>query len=218
MVLPVLAWGAIALVGAVAGGTYAYSKWWDGKSIAVLGGRGTGKTTLLNYFNTKKIATTYEQTDTKKRYSGMTVKVDGLTLKVKEGYDVGGSSMNHGTWREQIDNCDVVFYIVNISQVIGKNKNQQYIDNTLNDIRAIADNVSNRKEKMHIIILATHADKCPEFYKDKQAFEKKVARSQVIETAEIAFGGTDYCKVIIGSLKDTTEAEKLVKNILSSIN
>lgn len=218
MVLPVLAWGAIALVGAVAGGAYAYSKWWDGKSIAVLGGRGTGKTTLLNYFDTKEVITTYEQTDTKKRYSGMTVKIGDLTLKIKDGYDIGGSSINHGTWREQIDNSDVVFYIVDISRVIGQAKDEQYINNTLNDIRAIADKVSNRKEKMHIIILATHADKCSAFHKDKQAFEKKVARSQVIETAEIAFGGTNYCKVIIGSLKDTTEAEKLVKNILTSID
>lgn len=218
MVLPVLAWGAFALVGAVAGGVYAYSKWWDGKSIAVLGGRGTGKTTLLNYFATKKITASYEQTDTKQRYSGMTVKMGDLTLKIKEGYDVGGTSFNHSTWREQIDNSDVVFYIVDISRVIRQDKDQQYINNTINDIEAIADNVSGRKDKMHIIILATHADKCPEFYKDKQAFEKKVARSQVIETAEIAFGGADYCKVIIGSLKDTTEAEKLVKNILSSIN
>lgn len=218
MVLPVLAWGAFALVGAVAGGVYAYSKWWDGKSIAVLGGRGTGKTTLLNYFATKKITASYEQTDTKQHYSGMTVKIDDLMLKIREGYDIGGSSINHSTWREQIDNSDVVFYIVDISRVVGKDKNQQYIDNTLNDIGAIADKVSNRKEKMHIIILVTHADKCPEFHKDKQAFEKKVARSQVIETAEIAFGGTNHCKVIIGSLKDTIEAEKLVKNILSSID
>lgn len=227
MVLPILAWGAIALAGAVAG-SYAYNKWWDGKSIAVLGGRGTGKTTLLNYFDTKKITTAYEQTDTKQRYSGMTVKMDGLTLKVKEGYDVSGSSMNHGTWREQIDGADVVFYIVDISRVIGQGKDQYYIDNTKNDIEAIAKEVENRrikvdkssnhKVKMHIIILATHADKCPEFHTDRQAFEKKVARSQVIGTAEIEFGGTDYCKVIIGSLKDTTEAEKLVKNILSSIN
>lgn len=217
MVLPILAWGAIALAGAVAG-SYAYNKWWDGKSIAVLGGRGTGKTTLLNYFATKKITTAYEQTGNKERYSGMTVEVDGLTLKVKEGYDVSGSSMNRGTWREQIDGADVVFYIVNISRVIGQGKDSRYIDDTIEDIKAIADKVSNRREKMHIIILATHADKCSEFHSDKHAFEKKVARSQVIETAEIAFGGTDYCKVIIGSLKDTTEAEKLVKNILSSIN
>lgn len=106
MVLPVLAWGAIALVGTVvAREAYAYvyySKWWDGKSIAVLGGRGTGKTTLLNYFDTKKVITTYEQTDTKQRYSDMTVKIDNLTLKIKGGYDIGGSSINHGTWREQI--------------------------------------------------------------------------------------------------------------------
>lgn len=220
MVLPVrvLEWLVGPVVVAVTGGAYAYSKWWDRKSIAVLGGRGTGKTTLLNYFDTKKIITTYEQTDTKQRYSDMTVKIDNLTLKIKGGYDIGGSSINHGTWREQIDNSDVVFYIVDISRVIGQGKDERYIGNTLNDIRAIADKVSNRKEKMHIIILATHTDKCSEFHKDKQTFEKKVARSQVIETAEIAFGGTNHCKVIIGSLKDTTEAEKLVKNILSSID
>lgn len=228
MVLPVLALGAVALVGAVAGGVYAYNEWWDRKSITVLGGRGTGKTTLLNYFATKKITKSYEQTDTRQRYSGMTVKMGDLTLKIKEGYDVAGSSTNHAIWREQIDNSDVVFYIVDISQVIGQGKDQRYIDNTIQDIEAIANEVDNRRKKvdkeskhkvkMHIIILATHADKCPEFHKDKQAFEKKVARSQVIETAEIAFGGADYCKVIIGSLKDTNEAEKLVKNILSSVN
>lgn len=222
MVLPVvLEWLVGPVVVAVAREAYAYvyySKWWNGKSIAVLGGRGTGKTTLLNYFDTEKVITTYEQTDTKQRYSGMTVKINNLTLKIKGGYDIGGSSINHGTWREQIDNSDIVFYIVDISRVIGQAKDEQYINNTLNDIEAIANKVSNRKEKMHIIILATHADKCSAFHKDKQAFEKKVARSQVIETAEIAFGGTNYCKVIIGSLKDTTEAEKLVKNILSSID
>lgn len=192
------------------GGTESLLRFWVGVVQA--------KPLCLTILPPKKITTAYEQTDTKQRYSGMTVEVDGLTLKVKEGYDVGGSRFNYDAWQKQIDGADVVFYIVDISRVIGQGKDEQYIGNTVQDIEAIADKVSNRREKMHIIILATHADKCPEFHSDKHAFEKKVARSQVIGTAEIKFGGTDYCKVIIGSLKDTAEAEKLVKNILSSIN
>lgn len=219
MVLPVLAWGAVALAGAVSG-YLAYDKWWDRKTIAVLGGRGVGKTTLIHYFATKQI-TTHEQTD-KKHYGDMTVKIDDLTLKIKGGYDVGGSSFQRPEWRKQIDESDIIFYIMDISRVLGQGKDPNYIHNTLQDINDIKKHINDRrtaqKGNIKVMILATHADKCPEFYSDRANFEKKVARSQVIETAEIAFGGSKDCKVLLGSLKDTKEAEKLVKHILSTTN
>lgn len=219
MVLPVLAWGAVALAGAVSG-YLAYDKWWDRKTIAVLGGRGVGKTTLIQYFATQKISESHEQTFLT-AYDDMTVKIGNLTLKIKGGCDVGGSANLRGKWREQIQETDIIFYIIDISRIIGDGKDPDYIKNTQQDILDIKDAINNRRDKqgnIKVMILATHADKCPEFYSDRSSLEQKVVKSQVVETAEIAFGGSKYCQVIIGSLKDTKEAEKLVKHILSTTN
>lgn len=186
---------------------------WSGKRITVLGGRGVGKTTFLHYLKTQKIKSSSEQTHIES-YQSMTVKVDNISLHIKEGQDVGGSQSQHGEWRKQIQEADILFYLMDISKILAKDK--RYIDNVKKDINAIQDKIEKRQDKISIFLIANHADKCDEYTSDFVKFEEKVNKNQTVETAIIEFGGTEHCKVIIGSLKDKDHANKLLEKILKS--
>lgn len=186
---------------------------WSGKRITVLGGRGVGKTTFLHYLKTQKIKSSSEQTGVE-NYQSMTVKVDNISLHIKEGQDVGGSQFQYKKWREQIQEADILFYLMDISKVLAKDK--QYIDNVKKDINAIQDEIEKRQDKISVFLIANHADKCDEYTSDFVKFEEKVNKNQTVETIVIEFGGDDHCRVIIGSLKDEYHANKLLENILKS--
>lgn len=96
MVLPLIV-GAVALATVVGGVSLLVKKWWTGKRIAVLGGRGVGKTTFINYLKTKRICSNFDQT-TLTKYEAMKVEIEGITLYISSGYDVGGSSIYHNDW------------------------------------------------------------------------------------------------------------------------
>lgn len=218
MVLPIVLVGALALggTGGIVGlGYLAYKKWWEKMTIAVLGGRGVGKTTFIRYLETQKIESSHEQTDLAK-YPAMKVKVEGITLRIAKGYDVGGSSMHHEKWREQIQGSDVVFYLLNIHRVL--NKDEAYIKNVRQDIDAIKDEIKERQSKVHVFLIASHADKLPEYQSNFSKLEMRVNANQLVSTAIISFGGDDYCKVVVGSLKDDSEAKSLIGKILKRIN
>lgn len=63
--------------------------------------------------------------------------------------------------------------------------------------------------------MATHADKQMDYSKDYAKFEKKVHKLALINTIILKFGGKENCKVVIGSLKNSKEAESLMKKVLS---
>ena len=186
---------------------------WSGKRITVLGGRGVGKTTFLHYLKTQKIKSSSEQTHIE-NYQSMTVKVDNISLHIKEGQDVGGSQSQHGEWRKQIQEADILFYLMDISKILAKDK--RYIDNVKKDITAIQGEIEKRQDKIAVFLIANHADKCDEYTSNLAKFEEKVNKNQTVETVVIEFGGDDHCRVIIGSLKDEYHAEKLLKTILNA--
>ena len=213
MVLPAIpvALGVATLAG-IGGIGYFTKKWWSSKRIAVLGGRGVGKTTFINYLETKKVKSGFEQTDLE-LYPALTVKIEGVTLRISSGYDVGGSSMQHGEWRKQVLEADIIFYILDISRIL--KRDSDYIESTKSDIDAIKNEIRQRKN-IQVFLIASHIDKLKDDGYTAKKLEDKINKNQVIQIAMISFGGSDYCKVVTGSLKDTQSAETLMKKILIS--
>lgn len=219
MALPFII-GVAVLLGGIGGITMALRNYWGGKKIVVLGGRGVGKTTFLNYLKTKEIShEKYEQTGLEK-YSTTTISIDGISLKISDGYDVGGSHTHYVEWREQIRQADIIFYILDIYKTL--NKDLDYTNKVKEDLTAIADEVAKRQKetskKIPVFLIASHADKHPDYYLNLQKLEEKVAKNQLIGTAIIELGGIDNCQVVIGSLKNSSTAKSLVKEILMRHN
>ncbi|MFB6348357.1 GTPase domain-containing protein [Moraxella sp. ZJ142] len=208
MVLPLIIGAALI------GGLWFVASQWSGKHIAVLGGRGVGKTTFIEYLKTKRIRSDYHQTATVDKYEAMKVRIEGITLYISSGYDVSGAKGNHEEWRKQIEKADIVFYLLDINKVL--RKDERYIKNTEQDLDEIKDSIARRQEKMTVFLIANHADEQPDYTNNFTKFEEKVGKQRILEQAVINLGGTKYCKVIIGSLKNEEQAKKLVTNILKS--
>lgn len=186
-----------------------------GKRIAVLGGRGVGKTTLLHFLRTGKIQSSFEQTSIDD-YKSFSFKVGNSELHVKGGHDIGGGHFQHSEWRKQIEESDIVFYLINIDKLL--NKDTAYINDTKGDLNAIKDAIAEKKGKTAVFLIIIHADKQSDYSNNRQKFEEKVSRNNLIETAQIELGGSDHCIVRIGSLKDEESANQLLKSILMSYN
>lgn len=207
MVLP-LVLGALALGGTI----WAINSILNNKFITVLGGRGVGKTTLLHYLKTKQIKDSHEQTHID-AYDAMSIEIDGTKMSILGGNDVGGSSFLHPEWKKEVNKAEVIFYLLNIDKVI--KKDESYINDVNKDINAIEKEVRGKKQGTKIFLLATHADKQMDYSKDYAKFEKKVHKLALINTIILKFGGKENCKVVIGSLKNSKEAESLMKKVLS---
>ncbi|MFC0821054.1 GTPase domain-containing protein [Moraxella marmotae] len=209
MVLPLIIGAALI------GGLWFVASQWSGKHIAVLGGRGVGKTTFIEYLKTGNVPKVKpDQTGTVDKYEAMKVEIEGITLYISSGYDVSGVKENHEEWRKQIEKADIVFYLLDINKVL--RKDERYIKNTEQDLDGIEESIARRQEKMTVFLIANHADEQPDYTNNFTKFEEKVGKQRILEQAVINLGGTKYCKVIIGSLKNEEQAKKLVTNILKS--
>lgn len=221
MVLPLIPIAIIGLAGAAAykfniGGFSDKAKQMlNGKHIAILGGRGVGKTTLLHFLRTGKIQSSFEQTSIDD-YKSFSFKVGNSELHVKDGHDIGGGHFQHSAWRKQIEESDIVFYLINVDKLL--NKDTAYINDTKGDLNAIKDAIAEKKGKTAVFLIINHADKQSDYSNNRQKFEEKVSKNNLIETAQIELGGSNHCMVKIGSLKDEESANQLLKSILISYN
>lgn len=230
----------VPLVGGVA--VYAlYKLFWDGKQIAVLGSRGVGKTTFWEFLKTKKITNeTFEATRARKSYKSITIKEDGLKIKFTQNYDVGGGAGNYSDWETSVNDANYIFYILDIHKVL--NCDYDYINHVRSDMDYISSKIRERRlsaEKsisdgilssvansvkdsfketdIRVFLLATHADLQPNYKTNLKLFEQEVSRNTFVNEFQTKLGGTKYCKLILGSLVTTQDAQTLLQEILHSV-
>lgn len=228
MPIPFIVWGisagiATLLTGVVVSKQWGdIKKWWNGKNIAIIGARGVGKTHLCKFLLEGEIPEEYEQTAEPRKLSGRTFKLDDLKLKINDVIDTPGSKDYYRTWEKSCENADIILYLVKSYEIF--DDNEDAVNRVRSDFKRIEKFIEKRDNdnKPHFFVIGTFFDKHQEYnnitdsnigdYKDE--FEKKEIIKQLKMLDKT---GTAYSSVLLGSMKNKKETEKLVKILLDQV-
>jgi GTPase SAR1 family protein len=215
----------------VCGGTYAYTHWddivvwWSGKRLAILGPRASGKSTLITFLTKGTIQREYTPTGAKASHPSVRKHFGDLELKLKSGFDVGGDALRRNKdWKGVAETSDVLLYLFSVEDLT----NSTYRENMLADTKAIGTWIQAKEISPEIVIMVgTFCDKIlgyTNLYSENQIFPNEVEefRAEVlvdktIKKSRLALGGTSKVNVVLGSLADSQNAERLVLTLLSSV-
>ncbi|NET65095.1 MAG: hypothetical protein F6K63_12160 [Moorea sp. SIO1G6] len=201
-----------------------------GKTLAILGGRATGKSSLKKFLETGKIPDSYKVTDIAEQYASF--RSADLRIRIQASQDVGGGDdpkpikAYYDAWETVVKSSDYVFYLINLYLFLfnkDESNNGKYKERVKNDLLQIIKWVQKDKP---IIIVGTYADKDKRFSID----DTNKAKNQIKEIQDqlmhdnIMNGffhknrfGEDYV-IIIGSLVDNKFAKNLVCELAGKLD
>ena len=191
-----------------------------GKKIAIIGARGVGKTHLCKFLLEGEIPEEYEQTTEPKKFSGRTFKLNTLELEIRDIIDVPGAKDYYKVWEQNCKCADIIFYLVKAYEIFDDNEATKSRIRT--DFTRINEWLKSRDSKPLFFVVGTFCDEHAEFinitrsnwgdYKDK--FEQK----EIIKQLKMLSQNNGYrSAVILGSMKNKTDTEKLVASLLKQV-
>ncbi|MYM98739.1 GTPase domain-containing protein [Duganella vulcania] len=223
MVVPLI-FVAIGAVSLLLGTTIAV-KWDDivvalkGKRLAVLGARDVGKTHLVKFLTTGSIPAEYKQTVAPEKASGRRFQLSDLNLKVKDLLDVSGDKAAYGEWMEQVDQADVVFYLLRADRLIVGDPAVEA--RVRGDVKHIGDWLESRDRRPGVFIIGTHCDFDSEFVgtlDDKMGdYVDKFRQLPIVVELVARAGGAQRVKVVLGSMKTIQYTEALVYQVFMQV-
>ncbi len=226
MPIPLIVWGIGAGIATLLAGCTIIAtwddikKWWGGKRIAIIGARGVGKTHLCSFLLKGEIPEEYEQTTEPTKFSGRKLKLDDLKLKIDDIIDVPGAKDYYKIWQENCKIADIILYLVKANEIFSDNHST--LSRIESDFVRVNDWLKSRTPKPLFFVVGTFCDKHSEFknitpsnfgdYKDK--FEQK----EIIKKLKLFNENNKFrSAVILGSMKDKVNTEKLVKSLLDQV-
>ena len=132
----------------------------EGNSIAVLGMKGSGKTTFLHNISDGKIAT--GEGTSRNKYDSFYVKFGDKTMKIKPGDDIPGGDDFVRSYEEMILKSDICFFVFNAYLYLN---NEKYRKETNMRMFHIYDKIQKKNPDVmnkKYAIIATHLDKLPD--------------------------------------------------------
>lgn len=189
-----------------------------GQKIAILGQTQVGKTTLHAFLSEGVLPEKYEETIGRIKTSGRTFELKDLKLQIKQGKDVGGRQSLTGPWKKTVEESDRVFYLVRADLLLaGDPATEARVERDTLNIRAWLTDESKGSDKglkKPVAIIGTHADLHPGFSSlsgDKaREFEEAFAALRPVRQMMIRCGGGNHVPVVVGSLKSSDDAQRLV--------
>lgn len=202
----------------------------NGKKITILGARESGKSRFFEFIATNQFAhdtSHYEQTrkrvTIKDKYhvDKMEKNISGITVKfdLANSYDIGGGQNSYGDWEKVAKNANFLLYLIDSDRLF---HSPQYHETIKKDIAAIEEIVrkrnSNDEDNKHnqfdgLMIVANQMDKLS----GNHDWESRIINHPIIQASRLKLGGTNYCKLVMGSLKNEQSAEALLKNVLETL-
>jgi len=189
-----------------------------GKSLAVLGPRKAGKTTLITFLSSGEIPRGYRPTVLRETARGrqrvpgtgrrlpLGIKMKDLALKLtmldNPGMTPEGDLTNLHTWQGSAQDVDLICYLVNVMQL----HERRYWKVALNGARHIArwdEDGSHRK-----LLILTYCDLDPAWAQDNP--DAISGRSEVIELRK----NLRAENIIMGSTKDENSTRDLAYDLL----
>lgn len=129
-----------------------------GKKLAVLGDKGTGKTTLLNYLIKKVLSEGYHQTRYAENTDENTFFLDDKRITLKKSKDLGGDTSFYDEWEKLFKESDLIFYLVRSDLLINnENETKQRVEDDLNLIQRWR-TTYDPKNRKKLLIICTFCD------------------------------------------------------------
>jgi GTPase SAR1 family protein len=191
-----------------------------GKTLAVLGARGVGKTHLIKFLTTGSLSTEYRQTSSPARTSSRRFPLKELSLNVKATLDLPGSEDFYGEWKPLHDKADIVLYLLRADRLIVGDRT--FEDRARKDIQQISGWLEARSSRPDFFIIGTHCDLDPEFQSSTSSgrfgdYCDKFRRLQIVKELVDRAGGTQRTKVVLGSMKTVEDTEVLVYQVFTQL-
>ena len=170
----------------------------QGKSIAVLGMKGAGKTRFYRFLQNKPYSEGEDLETIQEQYRGFTyTKENGDEIYIRAGYDYGGAKdIAEKTNEKLIAESDTVFFIFDIHAYF---TDKQYKEDTNARLKFVIDNIDNKE----FYVLASHVDlmKDSTIQNSRKDFERYIAQQ----------GYSNHIKQGNLALVNLTDAEGLKK-------
>ena len=198
-----------------------------GSSVAVLGAREVGKTSLLRFLSTGSIPAEYIAGYRPEKVESNVLKLPDVTLVLKKALDLPGADDFYPKWVDLCNESDIVLYLMRMDSVlVGDSGAEARVEN---DVSTINEALELREEKAKgkknklpwVFVVGTYCDTDPNFasalpnrfgqYADslrKLPFMRKVVAK---------LGGDAKVNVVFGSTKTESGAARVVGQIFSSI-
>ncbi|NET45561.1 hypothetical protein [Okeania sp. SIO2B3] len=206
---------ALIIIGsflAGAGGIYGILEWkhilieLKGKKLAVLGAKGTGKTTLLNYVIKGILSEGYHQTKYAKPTDERRFILDKNTwISLKKSTDLGGDTSFRTEWQSLFEDSDLVFYLVRADLLI---KNDQYtqsrVEKDLGFIQSWWQSYDSKnkkkffnKKKKKLLIICTFCDEVDQL---QRGIPRMIGNDELRKIFPLLHKYSTGIKVVLGSL------------------
>lgn len=186
-----------------------------GKKIVVLGGRGVGKTTLLNYLINGEITGNYEQTIGKNKIDKpfSLEKLDWIIQnKNIKGNDVGGSEDHYAEWKALAKDTDFIVYLFNAKDWL--NSPEKFESKFYSEINVIKDIIAENKN-IKVMVVGTHIDLDENYSANHfSQYRDEILGEPIMLGMRGLLGGEERCKLELATLKDEAGLEKITVKIL----
>lgn len=126
--------------------------WWNRETVAILGPRASGKTSIYNYLvGELSAANIYTQTKGPDKRAGK--HNQDLRLYIRKGMDLPGSQNFYPDWKREFDRANRVLYVFDVTKIPA---DAAYVDRVKEDAKRIRQ--WDPKPGRQLTIVGTHLD------------------------------------------------------------
>lgn len=187
-----------------------------GKSVAVIGERASGKTTLATFLSTGVIPEEYEQTLSEQTLKGRKLKLSELKLKISEINDVPGDKEFYHKWKSAVTRSDLIYYLARADQIIEQTENRKRVHS---DIKHLVGWLSENPGKK-VFFIGTHCDLIPAYTKLTPAtrgnFQDTFFKNEEMKEVSMMLCRVD-AGMILGSLVTEKDIQRVVHQSFQKI-
>jgi hypothetical protein len=192
---------------------------WSGHTVAALGARAVGKSTLLNILTTGSMPQDPKQTELPEKVPGSLYRVGELEVKLSPTLDVSGSEEAYFDWETLVTTADIVFYLAFADRLI--HNNPQTVQRVKQDADVINRWLAQSRKLQRIAIVGTHADLDQRFWNLGEdtfsGYLDDFRRIPAVEYMVERLRGAARTPVVVGSFVNAKEAERLLCSLFSRI-
>lgn len=185
----------------VPGGVAKFAKWWNGKTIAIIGATASGKNSFYDCLLEKDPPKEHIQTRGMEKVDSFTVirniqGVKKINLRCKRSVNVGGEVDERiRYWSQACNDADFIFYLVDMERLTNSQLYDAYSSRIGDDLGWLEANVSRFKDGCKVHLLLNKIDKVlevPSIVGNRKDFiEKEISKyaADIEERAKLIFGG-----------------------------
>ena len=163
-----------------------FMKWWNGKTIAVIGATASGKNSFYDCLLEKDPPKEHIQTRGAEKVDSFTVKrsiqgLETIELRCKRSINVGGEVDERiRYWSQACSDADFIFYLVDMERLNAPDLYDTYHSRIGDDLKWLGANLSKFKEGCKIHLLLNKIDRVleiPSFVDNRREFiENELAK------------------------------------------